>query len=158
MAASAGGRPPVRSRQLLWALAVVVVVTLLAGALAGALRAPTTMPEGTPQRTVQAYVEAIRDRDYETAASYLTPDLARRCEFGDLPPAAVREPLTVGLDDVEVDGERAEVTVRLRSDASEPPLPIFESPYREHFVLVRRDGDWLIDEDPWPVHFCDRLR
>lgn len=151
-------RPPARSRRLLWALAAVLAVVLAAGALAGALRDPVTLPEGTPERTVQDYIQAVFDRDYERATSFFSEAVAERCDDREFRPEPPRERPTVTLDDVDVRDGRAEVTVRLRSDAGEPALPIFESAYPQHFVLIQEDGRWVIDEDPWPLYFCDGIR
>lgn len=151
------GEPPPgrRSRRLLWALGATVALVLVAGALAGTLREPAPLPEGSPERTVQAYIAAVLDRDYARATDFFSADLARRCRAGDFHPDQVREPLRVTLDDVHVGQGRAEVTVRLRSDAGDPSLPLFESDgYREHFLLVEEAGMWVLDEDPWPLYHC----
>lgn len=148
-----------RSGRLLWALVAVVAMTLVAGAVAGAMRAPATLPEGSPERTVQRYVEALRDGDYAEVVATFSDELARRCPARDFRLDGMRPPVTVTLDEVRVRGDQAFVTVRLRSDGGDPPLPILESAYPQDFVLTRDDaGAWVIDQDPWPIYSCSRPR
>lgn len=158
-AAGNDGRGGGRAGRLLWVLAAAVTVALVAGTLAGALRDPVPLPEGTPEETVQRYIEAVRERDYLAAVATFSDELARACRATDFRLDGMREPVTVTLDGVQVRDGRAVVTVRLRSAGGEPPLPIFETAYPQDFVLVEdEDGTWVIDEEPWPLYYCERPR
>lgn len=144
-----------RSSVALWTLVGVVAVALVAGALAGALREPAALDPGSPEGVVQAYVSAVLDRDYPTAAEYLSAETAERCEPRGFEDAYVAEGLTATLEDVSVDGDEAVVRVRMREPAGPPLLGGGGGiTSEERFLLVVEDGDWKLTEQPWPLFWC----
>ena len=152
-----GGQPPrerPRSTRLIgWSLAAALVVLVAAGVVVGVLRDPVLLDPQTPEGTVQAYVQAVLDGDWNDARAHLADDLEAECTAVDFRRAWIPDSLTATLDDVRVDGDEAEVVVRLRTAAEPTP---FGERYEatETFDLIREDTTWRLTGQPWPVYDC----
>ncbi len=135
------------------ALALLVVVAVVA-ALIGR---PEPLPGTSPEGVVQRYLQAVFDRDVDTAVATLTPELAS-CR---VPLAAEleypREGETARLLSSTVTGDTARVTVEISRSGGAPLEPAGRN-LRVEFAL-RRDGErWRISAGPWPVPFCGTER
>ena len=152
-----GGQPPrerPRSSRLVgWSLGAALVVLIAAGVAVGVLREPVLLDPQTPEGTVQAYVQAVLDGEWNEARSHLTDDLEAECTAIDFRHSWIPDSLTATLDDVRLDGDEAEVIVRLRTAAEPDP---FGGGYEtsETFDLIREDTTWRVTGQPWPVYDC----
>jgi hypothetical protein len=136
-----------------WILAAALVVLVTAAVAVGVLREPALLDPQSPEGTVQAYVQAVLDGDWAEARSHLGDDLDADCSAIDFRQAWVPDGLTATLDDVKVDGDEAEVAIRLRTAAEPDP---FGGGYAttETFDLTREGSTWLVIGQPWPVYDC----
>lgn len=143
-------RPPRLAR---WSLAAALLVLIAAGVAVGVLRDPVLLNPQTPEGTVQVYVQAVLDGEWTEARSHLAGDLEAECTALDFRRSWVPDSLTVTLDDVRVDGDEAEVVVRLRTVAQPDP---FGGQYEttETFDLTRENATWQLIGQPWPVYDC----
>ena len=144
-----------------WLIAAVVFGGLLLCAVIAAVvlrsRPTTLLPADTPSGVVQRFLQADEAQDYCQAFAYLTangPDGKPRSyeEFrGRYPGGANRRNVQVVLDGETVDGDLADVFVRVtRYDAPGPsPFGNPVSQQRERFQLRREGGEWRILEYPW---------
>jgi hypothetical protein len=129
------------------------VVLVAAGVALGVLREPVLLDPQTPEGTVQAYVQAVLDGEWNDARSHLADDLEAECTAIDFRRSWVPDSLTATLDDVRVDGDEAEVVVRLRTAAEPDPFGgRYES--TETFDLIREGTTWRLTGQPWPVYDC----
>ena len=127
--------------------AVLLVAALVIVALA---RDPVKLDPSTPEGTVQAYVQAIADKDYETAFKLLHPDESEGCRPADLAHFGRNDPFTVTLGDTDISNGTAFVEVTISQGQSPGPFDPGRGGYEELFVLERSDGQWLITDEPWP--------
>lgn len=153
---TAGDHEPARrrSRLLLWAVLALAGVVVAAGALAAVLRSPAQLPPGSPEAVVQRYLQAVLAGDHERAARHLAHELAAACD-----PAVLRSPrldraMRATLEDVHRAGGRAEVQVRVHTDAGSGPLGVDTYSHVETYVLTEKLGDWRLVEPPWPLYHC----
>ena len=127
--------------------AIALVVALVIVALA---RDPVQLDPSTPEGTVQAYVQAIADKDYETAFELLDPDESEGCEPLDLAFFGREEPFTVTLGETDISNATAFVEVTISYGPNPGPFDAGQGGHEELFVLERSDGQWLITNEPWP--------
>lgn len=138
-----------QSSTRIWLLAggaLLVVVALVVVALA---RGPVELDPTTPEGTVQAYLQAISDKDYETALAMVDPD-AENCTPGDIAYAAPQDPFSATLLETTVSGDTAIVEVSIRFGSSPGPFEPGDRGFGEVFHLEDRDGVWVIVGTPWP--------
>ena len=151
--ARSGQRRRERSTMLLWVLGALVAVAVVVGAVVGGLRGPAALDRDSPEGAVQGYLDAVLDRDYAEAVAYLSEQTAERCPASAFRETWVPDDLAAHLEGVQVEGDRAEVRVRLRAAADPPPFDAgFES--TEAFTLVEEDGVWRLTGEPWPLYSC----
>lgn len=133
-------------------LAVVVAVIVVAALVTALLtsRDPARLAPGTPEAAVQDYLDAVLDRDNETAAAMLAPE--SECDLDDLDQAYLDEDVRASLREVEVSGSTARVDVAITTGAG----GLIPSRWtEEHTFRLRRTGDeWLITGSPWPLFDC----
>jgi hypothetical protein len=136
-----------------WSLGAVLVVLIAAGVALGVLREPVLLDPQTPEGTVQSYVQAVLDGEWNDARTHLADDLEAECTAIDFRRSWVPGSLTATLDEVRVDGDEAEVVIRLRTAAEPDP---FGGRYEntEIFDLIREDTTWRLTGQPWPVYDC----
>jgi hypothetical protein len=143
-----------RPRTVLWVALALLGAVVLIGAVVGALREPAALEPGTPEAAVQAYLQAVLAGDAADALEHLDAAATRRCDAADLRTAWVPDSLRATLDEVTVDGDTAEVVVRLRSIAGPEPFGGSGVLMTEVFTLRREEGAWRISEPFWPVWRC----
>ena len=127
----------------------MLVVALVIVALA---RDPVQLDPSTPEGTVQAYVQAIADKDYETAFELLHPDEREGCRPADLAHFGRDDPFTVTLGDTDVSNGTAFVEVTISQGPSPGPFDSGRGGHEELFTLEKSDGQWLITGEPWPYY------
>ena len=113
--------------------------------------------EGTPEATAQAYLQALFDEDRETAHAYLSDELQSKCDPWDLDLWWARDASSAAFDEVRVDGDRAEIELRLVSDDYEFGIfPFDDYDYTRETELELRssNGGWVITNATWPLAGC----
>lgn len=141
-------------RSILAIGAGVLAVVLIAVVIVLTFGSPDVehFPPDSPAGTVQRYLNALRERDYETAESLLSARARRQVpadEFRRIifcPPQDGRR--VRALTTVETDS-RATVTLSIEQ-ISGTGLRFERYTYEQTVSLVREDGQWKID-DPY---FC----
>jgi hypothetical protein len=128
----------------------LIVLAILAALLVGAPD-EEEFAEGTPERVIQDYVRAVRDRDREAAYAFFSSAAQRDMSFEEFSnyvsgPGDPFENRRIRLEDSEIDGERATLSLVIESfdDGS-----LFDSnryEYERTVALVREEGAWKIDE------------
>ena len=143
-------------RSILIGVAVFVGVAVLV-ALALARSNIRTYEPGTPEAIGQAYIQALFDNDRDTAHGYLSTDLQDRCEPWDLEVWWVRDADSASFDEVRIEGDTAEIEVRLVSrdyDLGIFPFDNYDYARETELVLERLDNDWVIVDATWPLAGC----
>lgn len=133
-----------KSPAWLWPVAGVVAVVALV--IIGMNRPPVELDPDSPAGVVQQYVEALDRGDYETAAGFWAEST---CRPESIVPNTTSD-ISVSLLDVEMNGERATVTVLLSEASDDPMGGLYE--YQEWFNLVNENGDWRIEQPAWPYY------
>lgn len=134
----------------------IVLLTIVALALSR--RGLQQFDPDSAEATAQSYLQALFDEDHETAHSYLSEELQAQC-----PPEELRiysgQDVAV-FEDVSLDGNRAEIELRLTDSEYYPGIFPFDD-YRwateTELVLERIDGTWVITDAAWPVYRCGRF-
>lgn len=147
-----------------WLIASLVIGGLLLCAVILAVflrsRPVTLLPADTPSGVVQRFLQADEAQDYRAAFGYLTangPDGKPRTyeQFRDrYSGRGERRNIQVVLDGETVDGDLAEVFVRLtRYDVGGPsPFGNPVSDQRDRFRLRREGGEWRILDYPYWIN------
>ena len=108
----------------------------------------TLLPEDTPEGTVQRFLLAVRDEDYLTADSYLSPDVDDKLAYDLRQSRIIRSDdgpgwkATLGKSAIKDDEATVEVTVNI----FRPGGP-FENSVRTNritFFLKEENGSWKI--------------
>ncbi len=130
------------------AIGVLVIVTVVLALTMASQGDEPLLPEDTPEGTVQRFLLAIRNEDYLTAESYLSPTIDDKIAY-DLRLNRAAElseragwKATLGKSVVRDD----ETTVDVRVDVFRPRGP-FEnsvSTYRITFFLKKEGASWKI--------------
>jgi hypothetical protein len=130
------------------ALAIIVVL-----ALSG--RGLQKFDAASPEAAAQAYIQALFDEDFAEARGHLSDELQSRCRGVDLRISGLED--TATFDEVRLDGDHAEIELRL----SESEIFPAEFPFRDYnwstdteLELDRIDGVWRITRAAWPVFRC----
>jgi hypothetical protein len=134
---------------------VVVIALIVALALAGG--DVRTYEPGTPEATAQAYLQALFDDDEEAAHAYLSPALQERCEPWDLDTWWARDAESAVFDEVRVDGDHAEIELRLISreyDLGLFPFDNYDYTRETELELDRIAGEWVVTDATWPLAGC----
>jgi len=145
------------------AVVVVLIVASVAVALTVGRETPQSLPESEPEGVVQRYIQAVQDQDYRLAHSYLSERLKDFCTEEHLRVSsrwfAERSGegriALVGTDTLR-DGRR-EVQVRITDVNISPPFGVNEYSHEERYLLTQANGQWRLDEPPWPVGWCPGL-
>jgi len=141
------------TRWLIVVGAVLSVLVAAALAFTALLGHETAYPDGTPERVVQQYLHAVSDHDVGAATSFLTADLAARCETTYRDPIVNRtSSLRATLDRAVTRDDTAEVHVRITETYGAGPFGSNESVQTVVFILARVDGAWRLSESPWPMY------
>lgn len=141
---------------ILIGISVVVVLALLV-TLALTDRNVRSYDPGTPEATAQAYIQALFDEDRAAAHGYLSSDLQDKCEPYDLELWWVRGAESASFDEVRIDGEHAEIELRLLSTDFELgifPFDNYDYSRETELELDRVAGEWVITNATWPLAGC----
>ena len=142
-------KAPRRDRPMivgLVAIGLVVVLAVVAVATGG--RTADLDPD-SPEGVVQRYAQAMIDEDRDAAQALLED---QDCTFEDY--FYFERDMRVTLGDVEITDSRARVEVTVSWPSGEPILDPYGSSERNVFFLVPVDGEWRIDQAPWPFWAC----
>ncbi len=131
-------------------IAALSLVAVIVAALGGE---PVTLDPDTPEGVVQAYVTAVADEDWVAVHSYLSADLAERCDLSELSLVRVQNISRVLIDDVSISGDLAVVDVVITYADANDPLAASTWDEEASFVLVD-EGGWIFDETSWPYFPC----
>ena len=141
-----------------WLIAGGLLLALVIGgsiAVGTTRRGETEFPPDSPEGTVQRYVRAIEAEDAVAIRDTLSPAARDRCQVPDIR-NNLRYPddrdLRVTLRDTSLDGDRAEVKVRVTETTGSGPFDSGSYDHDETFDLVRVNGAWLIDGPTWPIY------
>jgi len=145
-------------------LVLLVVVTVVLVLVLGQRNIPL-LPENTPEGAIQRYLQAVHDRDYQTAYGYLTiyPPSSGLPGGSNLPDYdfwlrsaenANTFSWRVILGNSRITGNNATVDVTVEVFSFRGP---FSDPVRKinmSFSLIRRDALWLITSplDMWWIY------
>lgn len=145
---AAAGKP---DRVLLVIVAAIALLVVVALAVVFTRGGPPVLDESTPQGVVQRYSTAVIEGDAATASTYLTPAAGSLCrstqESGPLPSRVV-------LISATERGSAALVKVSIVSSYSDGPFGPSEYETEDRFSLIRTDGNWLVDQAPYPLLLC----
>lgn len=133
----------------------VVVALIVAITLAGSN--VRSYEPGTPEAVAQAYIQALFDEDTDEAYEYLSADVQEKCEPRDLDLWWVRDAESASFDEVRIDGDRAEIELRLLSTDLELgvfPFENYDYSRETELELDRVDGEWVITDATWPLTGC----
>ena len=128
-------------------LVVVLVVVAL-------VREPAEFDAGTPEGVVQRYLQAINDKEYDSAFEYLDPDFYENCDPADLARHTGAEPFGATLGESTQTNDDAFVEVSMQFGAGEGPFGSGWTTY-ESFHLIGSNGSWLITGEVWPYFSWD---
>jgi hypothetical protein len=131
----------------------LVLLTLVGLCVTAALtigsRVETLGPD-KPEGVVQAYLNAVVDRDFTQALTYLDP--AGKCTASDFDNAYIATQLSVTLRNTDTSGSSSTVDVSIQIGSNDP----FGSGYSEQHIyrLTQSSGHWYINGVPWPLYEC----
>ena len=147
---SGSRKSPDRILAIVFALLVIAVVLMT---LFTSGNTSKSLDPSTPAGTVQSYLTAVLKGDYELAAQFIS--LESSCDVQDLNRVYTMDTARVDLVKTEVDGDHAQVWVKVNYPSDAP----FEAIRMEDhtFRLVRVNGDWLLSGIPWPLYDCGAI-
>jgi hypothetical protein len=134
---------------------LVAVAVLVILALAGS--DVRSYEPDTPEAAAQAYIQALFDEDPRTAYDHLSAHLQSQCEPNDLELWWVRRADSASFDEVRIDGDHAEIELRLMSndyDRGIFPFDNYDYSRETELELDRVDGEWVITDATWPLAGC----
>jgi uncharacterized protein YsxB (DUF464 family) len=131
----------------------IVVAAISIVALIAVLAVKETTPQldaKTPEGTVQQYLQAVSERDFDSAITYLTSDT--KCNLEDFDQAYLQDSIRISLSDTSITGDSASVKVSIENSNGDP----FGGTYTESqaFRLTKTDSGWKISGIPWPTYQC----
>ena len=131
---------------------IAIVVTIFASS-----GDPELLPVGSPEAKIQDFVLAIDDGAFDVAHAMLSPEVGDGCSLTDFR-RYVRDGqqsgLRVELENINVYGELADVTVNVSSFSGTPPFDFSENKHETYFALERTGEAWAITQAPWPFTGC----
>lgn len=138
------------TRLIISIFGVIVIAALL---FVASRSENATFEVGSPEATVQSYLKAMVDRDNDLALSYFETNT--KCDSSDLDRQYINPDLTVDLVESSINGERAQVKLRIRYSNDD----LFGGWNEDHTIaLVKSDGAWKIAGTPWPLYECDGVK
>ena len=114
-----------------------------------------SLKAGSPEETVQKYLQALNNGQNEEAAALFSS--TNICRVDDVDRAYVDDSLQILLDKVTYTNETSAV-VHLSIQSSDGPL--MSDPYvqKETIRLIKENGVWKINGDPWPIYSCEATK
>ena len=131
---------------------VAIVVALVVGR-----GDPEALPSDSPEGTVQRYLQAIADRDYDSAYALVDPAVREQCSANDFRHAAhwfEGRQFSARLTGIRTFADETEVSLRISESFEPPPLGRGEVGQDVHYRLAEVDGVWLLTSFGYPVRFC----
>lgn len=108
---------------------------------------------GSPEATVQSYLKAMVDRDNDLALSFFESNT--ECDSSDIDRQYFSPDLTVDLMESTINGDRAQVKIRIRYSNDD----LFGGWSEDHTIaLIKSGSDWKIAGTPWPLYECDGVK
>ncbi len=138
-----------RDRPMIVGLAAIGLVVVLAVVAVVTGGRTVDLDPNSPEGVVQRYAQAMIDEDRDAAHELLAD---RDCTFEEY--FYFERDMRVTLGDVEITDNRARVEVTVSWPSGEPILDPYGSSERNVFFLVPVDGEWRIDQAPWPFWAC----
>ncbi|MHA7263623.1 hypothetical protein ACX80W_10520 [Arthrobacter sp. TMN-37] len=142
--------PVRRDRTLPVLLAVLGLLVVVALAVVFTRGEVKLLDASTPGGVVQRYAAAAIEGDEEAAAAYLAEPAEPCDEFYE----TTGDNRRISLVSTRERGTTAEVEVSIVTFEAGGPFGSSEYEFKDHFGLVREDGDWLIDQVPWQLRIC----
>ena len=139
--------------RILAIIAGVVIIAVIVATVFSSTRSIVTPKPGTPEASVQGYLTAVFAGKNTDAAEFLAPGSG--CKVSDLDRAYITKNARVDLLKAEVDGESAQVWIRVEIPSSD----LFENSMTEDHILrlSRVNERWLLTDIPWPLYNCEVL-
>lgn len=143
-----------------WPMTIMAAIVVLAALVTLALaadRGPESYPVGSPEAVLQQFVTSALDGDGDTMIGLLTEERRAGCrealrhDIGD--PRWVDGDVRAELDDIVIEGDTAQVTVRFHERTGSGPFDSSTWDYGRRFTLVEVEETWLIDRAGWPWVF-----
>lgn len=108
----------------------------------------------TPQGVVQAYVGAIFDGDYNTAASYFSPNGV--CKIEDLDRAEFQEKPRIYLVETKIDNNEAQVKISVETSTGN----LLDNSGNEYHTMRLENSSigWKLTGIPWPLFDCGVIK
>lgn len=138
-------------------LAIVFALLVIAVVLATLFTsgsASKNLDPSTPAGTVQSYLSAVLKGNYEKAAQFISSESS--CDVQDLDRVYTVDTARVDLVKTEIDGEHAQVWVKVDYPSGAPFDPMFDGVRVEDhtFRLLQVNDHWLLTGIPWPLYDC----
>jgi hypothetical protein len=131
------------------AIAVGAIVLIAVVAVFAAPRA-AEYPTSSPERALQSYLDAVIKQDKVKAFSYISAD--SECTFQNMENAYIAEVKGVTLENSQINGDRAKVTVKIEYGGGGFLGDSYGEQYS--FALVKESGEWKIEGGAWPMYEC----
>ena len=142
-----------QNRLLAYILAVAVLIVAIV-VVAVSNKSEQKFDSNTPQGVVQAYVGAIFDGDYNTAASYLSPNGV--CKVEDIDRANFQEKPRIYLVETTIDNNDARVKISVETSSGN----LLDNGASEYHI-IRLDYSsigWKLIGIPWPLYDCGVIK
>ena len=137
--------------------ASVVVVLALLAMLALSRSSTRSYGPDTPEAAAQGYLQAVFDDDTDLAHTYLSSELRTKCSSHDFDWWWAHQADSATFEEVRVEGDHAEIELRLTSNDYEHdlfPFPDYNHSRETELELDRIEGGWVITDATWPLAGC----
>lgn len=133
-----------------WLFPAVFTAVVVALGVVALARGDAEPDPATPEGALRVYLQAISERDWDSAFAMLHPEDFAGCEPEDIARATYGEVFTALHRETLLRNGRATVSIDLRFGSGGLFDPTWTN--RVDFEMVQRDGLWLVSGDTWP-HF-----
>lgn len=134
-----------RSMKRNWTFPIVVLLAVGALTVVALTREPVTLDPDTPEGTVQTYLQALADKDFDTAIAMTNSFIQSSCSATDIENNWYYDSFTATLGEVRDVGSTIVVEVAINQGNAG-----FDSGYFEQIEVTDEEGTWAISGDPWP--------
>ena len=138
-------RLPLVAMGALVALAILVAIGL-------GLRGNRSFPAGSPEDALQQFLEAGLDGDEDATVALMVPEARDDCTDRLEPQYGPRSTRGLGfeLDDVDVDGPVANISVTMRYSDNGDPFDGSSRGGTYRFELHQQGDEWFVADADWP--------